>query len=480
MRLGTNCGKLYVVKVLGGNTKVKLPVEFVEKMKNLLGDEYKEFEASFDKERYFGLRVNTLKISVEDFLKISPFELTPVPWTSDGFYYKKGESPGKNPYYYAGLYYIQEPSAMLPGSVIDAKPGEKILDLCAAPGGKSVQILAGQKGEGLLVSNDVNFKRVKALVKNVELVGATNVVVTNETPDRLAQYFPEYFDKILVDAPCSGEGMFRKDEDAIRSFSKYKNQECSNLQIEILRSAHKMLKNGGNIVYSTCTFDPLENEMIIDKFTKEYPEYDIIKIDTVDGIQKARKDFCNSSKDIENAVRLWPHKLKGEGHFVALLKKGQETLKRDVATKNTTRYVNLNKKQIEAFLDFQEKYLNIKLEGNFVLKGNSLYRVPFGLPNLDGLKVAKYGWYLGDIKNNKFEPSNSLIISLKKDDINNIVSFSYNSDELIRYLKGETLLRDDKNNGYVGILLDGITLGWAKQQDYILKNLYPKGWRKIK
>ena len=480
MRLGTNCGKLYVVKVLGGNTKVKLPVEFVEKMKNLLGDEYKEFEASFDKERYFGLRVNTLKISVEDFLKISPFELTPVAWTRDGFYYKKGESPGKDPYYYAGLYYIQEPSAMLPGSVIDAKPGEKILDLCAAPGGKSVQILAGQKGEGLLVSNDVNFKRVKALVKNVELVGATNVVVTNETPDRLAQYFPEYFDKILVDAPCSGEGMFRKDEDAIRSFSKYKNQECSNLQIEILRSAHKMLKNGGNIVYSTCTFDPLENEMIIDKFTKEYPEYDIIKIDTVDGIQKARKDFCNSSKDIENAVRLWPHKLKGEGHFVALLKKGQETLKRDVATKNTTRYVNLNKKQIEAFLDFQEKNLNITLECNFVLKGNSLYKIHYELPNLEGLKVAKHGWYLGDIKNNKFEPSNSLIISLKKDDINNIVSFSYNSDELIRYLKGETLLRDDKNNGYVGILLDGITLGWAKQQDYILKNLYPKGWRKIK
>ena len=457
---------------------MRLPIEFVEKMKKLLGDEYKEFEECFDKERYYGLRVNTLKIPVEDFLKISPFELEPIKWTKDGFYYKKDESPGKNPYYYAGLYYIQEPSAMLPGNVIDAKPGEKVLDLCAAPGGKSVQILAGLKGKGLLVSNDISFKRVKALVKNVELVGATNVVVTNEEPENLAKYFEGYFDKILVDAPCSGEGMFRKDDLAIRSFSKYKNEECSKLQIEILRMANKMLKDGGKIVYSTCTFDPIENEMIIDKFTKEYPCYELLKIDTIDGIEPARKEFCNSDKKIENAVRLWPHKLKGEGHFVALLQKGKEKCEIEDEIEET-RYVNLNKKQIEAFEKFQQENLNIKLTGKFELKGNSLYKIPQLLPNLNGLKVAKHGWYLGDIKNNKFEPSNSLIISLKKDDIKNTVSFSYKSDELIRYLKGETLIREQSGNGYVGILLDGITLGWAKWQDYMLKNLYPKGWRKI-
>lgn len=458
---------------------MKLPQEFKDKMKAILDDEYDEFIEALNQERYYGLRVNTLKISVEDFLKISPFELESVPWTNDGFYYDKKESPGKNPYYYAGLYYIQEPSAMLPGMVISAKEGERILDLCAAPGGKSVQILAGLRGRGLLVSNDISPKRVKALVKNVELVGARNVVVTNDTPENLAECFGEYFDKILVDAPCSGEGMFRKDSDAIRSYSKYKNEECSNMQIDILRHAHRMLRYGGKLVYSTCTFDPLENEMILDKFTSEYKEYKILKIDRVGGIKKAKKEFYKGNGDIENAVRLWPHKVKGEGHFVALLQKGEDTQSFSRCDSSGVEYINLDKDQIAVFEEFEEKNLNIKLSGKICRKGSSLYNIPCGLPSLDGINVVKYGWYLGDLKNKKFEPSNSLIISLNKDDIKNTVTLSYNSSELIKYLKGETLLREGKDNGYVGVLLDGFTLGWAKQQDYILKNLYPKGWRKI-
>lgn len=461
---------------------MKLPQEFKDKMKNILKEEYALFIDSLSKERYYGLRVNTLKISVEDFLKISPFKLERVLWTKDGFYYDKSASPGKDPYYYAGLYYIQEPSAMLPGNVIAAQKGERILDLCAAPGGKSVQILAGLQGCGVLVSNDVSPKRVKALVKNVELVGARNVVVTNDTPNNLAKCFEGYFDKILVDAPCSGEGMFRKDSDAIRSYSKYKNEECSNMQIDILRQAHRMLKQGGKLVYSTCTFDPLENEMIIDKFISEYDEYEILKIDRVDGIEKAKKEFYKGNKEIENAVRLWPHKIRGEGHFVALLQKGKVNVEKrelNMYDDSGTEYINLDEKQIEAFEEFQRINLNIKIGGRIERKGSSLYKIPDGLPSLDGVNVVKHGWYLGDLKNNKFEPSNSLIISLNKDDIKNTVSLSYNSSELIKYLKGETLLREGKDNGYVGVLLDGFTLGWAKQQDYILKNLYPKGWRKI-
>lgn len=462
---------------------MKLPQEFKDKMKKILRNEYDEFIDALDKDRYYGLRVNTLKISVKDFLKISPFELEPVLWTNDGFYYNKCDSPGKDPYYYAGLYYIQEPSAMLPGSVIAAKEGERILDLCAAPGGKSAQILAGLRGKGLLVSNDISPKRVKALVKNVELVGARNVVVTNDTPNNLATCFEEYFDKILVDAPCSGEGMFRKDRDAVRSYSKYKNEECSNMQIDILRQAHKMLKKGGELVYSTCTFDPLENEMMIDKFISEYDEYEILKIDRVDGIEGARKEFYKGDKDIENAVRLWPHKVRGEGHFVALLKKKEVSLNTQVVRTyvgDDVEYINLDKGQIQVFEEFQRMNLNINIEGEIYKRGSSLYKIPEGLPSLDGINVVKYGWYLGDFKNSKFEPSNSLIISLDKDDIKNTVSLSYNSSELIKYLKGETLLREGKDNGYVGVLLDGFTLGWAKQQEYILKNLYPKGWRKIK
>ncbi|MBP5426489.1 MAG: RsmB/NOP family class I SAM-dependent RNA methyltransferase [Clostridiales bacterium] len=458
---------------------MKLPQDFKEKMKNILGDEYDDFIKSLDQDRFYGLRVNTLKISVEDFLKISPFELTPIKWTEDGFYYNKNESPGKDPYYYVGLYYIQEPSAMLPGNIIDAREGERILDLCAAPGGKSVQILAGLKGKGLLVSNDISPKRVKALIKNVELVGAKNVVVTNDTPENLAQCFYEYFDKILVDAPCSGEGMFRKDSDAIRSYNKFKNEECSKMQINILKEAHKMLRKGGRLVYSTCTFDPLENEITIDKFTNEYKEYRILKIDRVDGIDKAKKEFYHGDQEIENAVRLWPHKLKGEGHFVAMLQKGEDELGGNNCKEDDIKYINLDKKHIEAFRDFQKENLNIELKGIFKREGNSLYMVPKGLPSMDNIKVVKYGWYLGDFRNYKFEPSNSLIISLNSDDIKNTISLPYNSCELIRYLKGETLIRREKDNGYVGMLLDGFTLGWAKQQDYILKNLYPKGWRKI-
>ena len=199
-------------------------------------------------------------------MKISPFNLKPIPWTKDGFYYSKEESPGKHPFYHAGLYYIQEPSAMFPGAVIDAKPGEYILDLCAAPGGKSVQIAAGMKGRGLLVANDISSDRIKALVKNIELLGVTNSIVTNDTPENLASKFPEFFDKILVDAPCSGEGMIRKDENAAKSLEKFDSNVYPGMQREILQNAYKMLKPGGLLVYSTCTFSPEENEMIIDWF----------------------------------------------------------------------------------------------------------------------------------------------------------------------------------------------------------------------
>lgn len=470
----------------GQKDDMKLPEEFKDKMKKILKDEYNQFEEALDEERYYGLRVNTLKVSVQDFLKISPFRLEPVLWTKDGFYYSKDDTPGKDPYYHAGLYYIQEPSAMLPGEVIDAREGERILDLCAAPGGKSVQILAGLRGKGLLVSNDISPKRVKALVKNVELAGARNVVVTNDTPANLAKYFERYFDKILVDAPCSGEGMFRKNSDAVRSYSRYKNEECSRMQIEILEDADRMLREGGKLLYSTCTFDPLENEMIIDKFTSKHKEYKLLKIDRVAGIEKAMKEFykkdIDENTDIENAVRLWPHKVRGEGHFVALLKKGDEELNIsgcNVGDSDKVEYVNLNKEEIEAFDEFCRMNLNVKIGGIIKKIGRSLYKIPYGLPILEEVKIVKTGWYLGDLRNNKFEPSNSLIISLNKDDIKNTISLSYKSSELIKYLKGETLIREGEDNGYVGVLLDGFTLGWAKKQGYILKNLYPKGWRKI-
>ncbi|MCX7708644.1 MAG: RsmB/NOP family class I SAM-dependent RNA methyltransferase [Clostridia bacterium] len=477
---------------------MKLPVEFLNKMKSLLGEqEYEEFLQSYEKSRFYGLRVNSLKISVEEFKRISPFSLEPVPWTSDGFYYPEGESPGRHPFYYAGLYYIQEPSAMLPGAVINAQPGDKVLDLCAAPGGKTVQMAAGMKGQGILVSNDISTERVKALVKNIELAGITNAVVTNDSPDRLANNFAEYFDKILIDAPCSGEGMFRKDEDAAKSWEKFKCQKCACMQWDILRSIDRMLKPGGNVVYSTCTFSPEEDEQMISAFLKEHDNYEFIDIQKIAGIAPGRPDWSDGNPELEKTARLWPHRIKGEGHYVAMLhKKGKETdqnLRTYTQSENKSISLdrNFNKKKlakpdegisekdlIQAFREFAEENLNIDINGNFIAKGNNLYCLPAEVPDLSGIKVAKFGWYLGAVNNGRFEPSHSMIVSLKNKDLKRTINFPAESKEVFSYLKGETLMIEGEK-GFCGVCADGYTLGWAKQTGDMLKNLYPKGWRKM-
>ncbi|HEY9061166.1 MAG TPA: RsmB/NOP family class I SAM-dependent RNA methyltransferase [Pseudobacteroides sp.] len=461
---------------------MKLPLEFLEKMRNLLGEEeYKQFMDSFNKPRFYGLRINTLKIKVEDFIKISPFKLVPIPWTRDGFYYSGDNSPGKHPYYHAGLYYIQEPSAMYPGFVANAKPGERILDLCAAPGGKSVQLAAGLEGKGILVSNDINADRVKALVKNIELCGIRNAIVTNETPDNLASRFGAFFDKVLVDAPCSGEGMFRKDEEAQRSWSNFKSDKCVLMQRDILESADKLLKPGGYMIYSTCTFSPEEDEMMISQFLQKHRDYTICGIPKCGGIDDGRPNWSDENGELIKTSRLWPHKLDGEGHFTAMLKKGEkDTLaheKLGFTGKNTSSKVDIN--LLNEFFKFTKENFNCEIDGRFELMGNHLYCLPHETPSLDGLKIAKFGWYLGEFGKGKFNPSHSMVISLKKEDINNVMDLSSNSNEVLSYLKGETLIIEGQDNGLTCVCVDGYTLGWAKSNGGIVKNLYPKGWRRM-
>jgi NOL1/NOP2/sun family putative RNA methylase len=454
---------------------MKLPVEFLNKMNALLGDEeYAEFLESYNKPRHYGLRVNTLKISVEEFLEISPFSLEGVPWARDGFYYPEGESPGKHPYYHAGLYYIQEPSAMLPGEVIDARPGERILDLCAAPGGKTVQIAAGMKGKGILIANDISSDRVKALVKNIELCGVKNAIVTNDSPEKLARNFEGYFDKILVDAPCSGEGMFRKDEDAARSWENFKCDTCAGMQRDILATVDKMLKPGGYMVYSTCTFSPEENERMIAEFIDRHKGYELIEIPKTGGIESGRPNWANGDTQLAKTVRLWPHRLKGEGHFVAKLRKDGENCQMAAYAQRKAGSMN----ELETFYSFAKDNLNINIEGYFEVKGNNLYNLPEPPPDLRGIKVAKFGWYMGELARNRFEPSHSMATALKKEDIVNILDLSSQSSEVLRYLKGETIMIEGKK-GYTAICVDGYTLGWGKQTGEMLKNLYPKGWRKM-
>ena len=267
-------------KYCKGNKTIieQLPKAFLERMKEMLGEEYDAFLKSYEAPRQFGLRVNTLKISVEEFLKQSPFHLTPVPWTKNGFYYEEADRPARHPYYASGLYYLQEPSAMAPAAILPVEPGDYVLDLCAAPGGKATELGARLKGQGMLVANEISASRAKALLRNIELCGIKNSFLTNEVPKNLAHVMPEFFDKVLVDAPCSGEGMFRKDMDVAKTWDESRPEFFANLQREIVSNAISMLKPGGLMLYSTCTFAPIENEGTISYILENFPEMELLEI----------------------------------------------------------------------------------------------------------------------------------------------------------------------------------------------------------
>jgi NOL1/NOP2/sun family putative RNA methylase len=455
---------------------MKLPRLFVEEMKYELGEEFPAFIDSFRRQCCRGLRVNTLKIDVDAFLKISPFDIERIPWTEDGFYYSGSDSPGRHPYYYAGLYYIQEPSAMLPVTLLDIRPGEKVLDLCAAPGGKSVQIAARMNGQGVLVSNEIDTGRAKALVKNIELCGVTNAVVTMESPEKLEGKFPNYFDKILVDAPCSGEGMFRKDENAAKSWERFERSRYHVVQKAVLHSAGRMLKPGGLMVYSTCTFNQEENEGVVEDFLNRHPEFELVNIDKHDGMAGGfTGDYIN---DMKKCVRLWPHKLRGEGHFAALLRR-----KGEISVIAEEMWHSEEADEINIFFDFARDNLccdESKFDpGRFMESGGSLYLVPMLSRLMEGIRVAKPGWYLGNVKCGRFEPSHSLVMALKGSEIVNKANFDAESVETARYLKGETLFVEKCAEGFCAVCVDGYPLGWAKNEGGRLKNLYPKGWRKM-
>lgn len=429
---------------------MELPVKFLERMENMLGEEYAEFLASYEKERVYGLRINTLKMQAEEALKKLPFQLEPVSWCDTGFYYKEEERPGKSPYHEAGLYYIQEPSAMITAELAQIKPGEKVLDLCAAPGGKTTQIACKLQGEGILVSNEINSARAAILSQNVERMGIKNGIVTNESPKRLSEHFVSYFDKIIVDAPCSGEGMFKKEPIAVAEWSEENVENCAKRQAEILTCAAKMLKPGGRIVYSTCTFAKQENEDTIENFVKENEEFQIISMH-----------------------RIWPHKEKGEGHFAAVLEKEGEV--------GTAREIlwgrKIEKSLLKQYEEFAKDTLQISFDKEFIMFGDNLYALPAGAPNLDKLKVLRPGLHLGSFKKKRFEPSHALSHALKPEECKHVLNLSYEQLEVLSYLKGETIHKEGEEKGWYLVCVEGIPMGFAKYSNGMFKNHYPKGLR---
>ncbi|GFN30256.1 RsmB/NOP family class I SAM-dependent RNA methyltransferase [Paenibacillus xylaniclasticus] len=558
--------------------KQQLPELFLQEMKERLGDEFEPFMASYDAPRLYGLRSNSLKIDAAKWREHSPFRLRQVAWCETGSYYDGEDRPAKHPYYHAGLYYIQEPSAMAPVELLDVRPGHRVLDLCAAPGGKSTQIAAKLQGMGVLVTNDNAAERTKALAKNIELAGVRNAVVLNEEPASLAPVFAGWFDRILIDAPCSGEGMFRKDDSMIASWERHSVERCSAMQRDILRHAVSMLAPGGVLVYSTCTFSPAENETQIARLLTEYPELEPVPVQLAPGFAPGRPDWSEQQWCAFGAeesgqadgrgvvrtgmVRLWPHLLDGEGHFAAVLRRREDAyvgastdegngLVQENRTAGRQEIHGLKHRRSEALRSGEERVHREELvplrrsgkherrgreeydhrggrptgsrrggksahagasaardaktpeeswrtfaaeyligaehwQGRIISYGSRVYLQPEQVPPLDGLRVVRAGWYLGDAGPHRFEPSQPLAMGLKAEEVKQVWSGPPTDEAIMRYLKGETVQLDAdsltitggaNSKGYTLVCVDGFPLGWGKYSDGMLKNELPAGWR---
>ena len=425
-------------------------------MEEELGEAYPAFLSSYEKPPVTALRLNPLKRpkpSLPLLKEVFPRgEFFPLSYEKNGYIYSGDITPGKHPLHSAGLYYIQEPSAMSPVAVLKPEPGDRVLDLCAAPGGKSTQIAGYLKGKGLIVSNEPVASRAKILSENIERMGIKNAVVTNEMPDRLSGFFPEYFDKILVDAPCSGEGMFRKNPEAIEEWSLSAVESCAVRQSHIIESADKMLRPGGMLCYSTCTFSKKEDEEVRDSFLNKHPEYTLI-----------------------TSEKLYPHSSEGEGHFYALFKKEGEAGSESRLLKTMDSSPLMKCKPWQAFRK-DIKTEAIPEKGCFTAFGNEIYLTAPDFPAIKQLKVLRAGLHLGTLKGELFRPSHGLALYLSPEDYERICPLSADSDELKKYLHGETLPFNGTPGWYL-ITAEGYSIGWGKASNNTMKNHYPKGLR---
>ena len=431
-----------------------LPQTFIDKYTELLGpQEAADFLATFDQEPVSGFRTNPLKASQQDF----PDPIPGMPWSH------YGKVSGKSMAHATGLVYSQEPAAQLVGQVAAPQPGMKVLDLAAAPGGKSTHLLSYMDNKGVLVSNEISAKRSKILVENLERFGAQNVVVTNESADRLAKVFSGYFDLIVLDAPCSGEGMFRKQPDATQYWDASYPASCARLQREILEDAIKMLAPGAHLVYSTCTWSPEENEDIVAWLLEEFP-LELEQVPLINGMVEGI--------DFPETARMYPHRFKGEGQFVAKFKfLGENKTKKSKPVRS-----NLTTEQKKLWAEFEKKHLLEPIGGRLETFGDVLYAVPKELPALDKLKIARNGLQLGTFKKKRFEPSFALGIALRPDQVKKHVVLDEEGFKL--YASGQTVqLPESLPNGWYQVLAGGNGFGFAKVTGQTLKNYYPKGLR---
>jgi NOL1/NOP2/sun family putative RNA methylase len=477
---------------------MNLPIEFEKKMKAFLGNEWDDFLYSYDNNRFQALRFNTLKVqSPEERMRIlKVLGISPdkkVSWADEAYYFDENVRPGKHPYHEMGLYYIQEPSAMSAAALLAPKPGMRVLDLCAAPGGKSTQLATYLGDSGLLVSNEINTQRSRILSQNIERMGIKNAIVTNEDSFVLASHFPGFFNAIQVDAPCSGEGMFRKLPEAIEQWSMENVAICAARQKEILDNAAVMLKPGGVIVYSTCTFSKEENEDVIEYFLERHPDF-----------------------TLEEMERFWPHKVDGEGHFVAKLVrrgsvnelgadydvcedscnkvedtglKADRKIKKNKNSKNSKNETKpaLTKENMKLLSEFLDETISEDVaawikNSRLVMFGEQLYRLPDMEVDIKGLKVQRAGLHIGEFKKQRFEPSHSLALALKLSEAKNVVKLTWDDPQTTGFFNGQSVMLSDEQTaeckkGWALVCVDGYTAGWGKVNGTQVKNHYPKGLR---
>ena len=459
---------------------MNLPIEFEKKMKAFLGNEWDDFLYSYDNNRFQALRFNTLKVQSPEermrILKVLGISSDKrVSWANEAYYFDENVRPGKHPYHEMGLYYIQEPSSLSAAALLAPKPCMRVLDLCAAPGGKSTQLATYLGDSGLLVSNEINTQRSRILSQNIERMGIKNAIVTNEDSFVLASHFPGFFNAIQVDAPCSGEGMFRKLPEAIEQWSMENVAICAARQKEILDNAAVMLKPGGTIVYSTCTFSKEENEDVIEYFLERHPDF-----------------------TLEEMERFWPHKVDGEGHFVAkLVRRGcvDTDLKADRKTKKNKNSKNrknetkpaLTKENMKLLSEFLDETISEDVaawikNSRLVMFGEQLYRLPDMVVDIKGLKVQRAGLHIGEFKKQRFEPSHSLALALKLNDAKNLVKLTCDNPQTTGFFNGQSVVLSDEQaaeckKGWALVCVDGYTAGWGKVNGTQVKNHYPKGLR---
>jgi 16S rRNA C967 or C1407 C5-methylase (RsmB/RsmF family)/NOL1/NOP2/fmu family ribosome biogenesis protein len=453
-----------------------IPADFRRKMGALLGGESDAFFAALEVESS-GLRVNTLRASPAEALERIPFALQPLPQLPEGFLLGPDVRAGRHPYHHAGLYYLQDPAAMLVGALVAPRPGERVADLSAAPGGKATHLAARMEDAGFLLANDPHPTRARELAGNLERCGVRSAAVTIESVERLAERLEGWFDRVLLDAPCSGEAMFHKSAAARQDWSESTVSGCARRQEELLGSAARLVRPGGLLAYSTCTFSPEEDERVIALFLRANPTFEVEAPPPVEGGADGRPDWVESGlsrPDLSRTLRLWPHRVPGAGHYVALLRRTGESWPREHRAAAADRSSVAPDSLAASLIDHLP---GARLQG-VILRGSELFAVPADAPPLDGLRALRPGWWLGTQHGERFAPSHALAMAAREEEVRQVLDLELSDPRVAAYLRGETI-SSEGTAGWLVVRVEGLPLGWGKRVGSTVKNHLPKGLRTL-